>query len=224
MVAVPSLSPRQTFFGVMASIAVLFALKSILWPRWPTASPLNSKAVAPKLVDNGFDAQPLPKLPAKRNYDWATSEGLAYGIGEGQTLRLVRGTGRERLAFSASVLAASDPSLRLQKRILLASQPPSAKGINQGTPVRQTCLVIGKANQGGYGVTGTELLPLIDQLPTDRSDRLRSLLGLQLPRRYECVLISVSGGRPGSGGIDDERWQKLLNAIRPALGHQTDGS
>lgn len=224
MVTVPSLSPRQTFFGLMASIAVLFALKSILWPRWPTASPLNAKAVAQKLQVNGFAAQPLPQLPAKRHYDWATSEGLAYGIGEGQTLRLVRGIGRERLAFNASVLAASDASLRLQKRILLAGQPPSAKGINGGTAVRQTCLVIGKANQGGYGLTAAQLLPLIDRLPSDRRDRFRSLLGLQLPRSYECVLISVSGGRPGSGGIDDERWQKLLNAIRPALGHQADGS
>jgi hypothetical protein len=224
MVAIPSLSRRQTFFGLMASIAVLFALKSILWPRWPTASPLNAKAVALQLEENGFATQPLPKLPAKRHYDWATSEGLAYGIGEGQTLRLVRGIGRERLAFSASILAASDPSLRLQKRILLAGQPPSAQGLNQAAAVRQTCLVIGKANQGGYGVTRDQLLPLIDQLPADRSDRLRSLLGLQLPRSYECVLISVSGGRPGSSGIDDARWQKLLNAIRPALAHQADGS
>jgi hypothetical protein len=220
MIRIAELSPRQSFFGLMAGVAVLLALKSILWPRWPKASPLNAEAVVQQLQTNGFTAKPLQPLPAKRNYDWATSEVLTYGIGQGQTLRLVRGTGRERLGFSASLLAGSDPTLRVQKRILLPGPPPSAKGINQSTAIRQTCLVIGKVNQGGYGVTRDQLLPLIDKLPSDRSDRIRSILGLQPPRSYECVLISVSGGRPGAEVIEEKRWLKLLNTIRPALSHQ----
>jgi len=223
MVASRSISGRQSFFALLATIAVLLALKSIIWPRWPSASAINARAVSLQLKSHGFSAEPLASLPSRRRYEWATSEGLGYGIGEGQTLRLVRGIVRERLSFSASLLAASDPSLRLQKRQLLPGPPQSAQGLNQAASMRQTCLVLGKAGMGGYGVTTDQLLPLVDQLPTDRLDRLRSLLGLQLPRRYECVLISVKGGRAGAGGIDEKRWQKLLEAIRPALASRSAG-
>lgn len=223
MIPVRSISGRQSFFALLATIAVLLALKSIVWPRWPSASPLSAKAVSQKLQTNGFAASPLPALPARRHYDWATSEGPGFGIGEGQTLRLVRGSVRERLTFSASLLAASDPSLRLEKRRILPGPPLSAQGLNRSSMVRQTCLVIGKDDKGGYGMTVDQLLPLVDQLPADRRDRLKSLLGLQLPRSYECVLISVSGGRAGAGGIDEKRWQKLLSSIRPALAHRSAG-
>lgn len=210
-------SMRRFVLGGLAGLASLLALQSLIWPRWPVAAPLDRQALAAALRARGFEANALAVLPARRSFEQATSEGLGFAIGEGQTLRLVRGIVRERFSIQAALFAASDPALTLRDRRLLSGPPPSALGRNGAAIARQTCLVSGPGGSGGFGVTGDQLLPLIDTLPSDRWQRLDVVLGSRLPRSYTCVLINVSGS-PGRGAIAEHRWQALLAALRSALG------
>ena len=212
------LSPSvlRPMLAMLAALASLAALKSLVWPRWPSVRPLDGVAIARQLRAGGFEAVPQTPLPARRSSERSTSPGLSYGIGAGETLRVLRGRSRERMRFQAALLANSDPSLKLQQRQLLTGPPPSALGRVDGTAVRQTCLVIGQGSLGGYGVVDEQLWTLVDQVSVGRNHQLKALLGLQPARSYECVLISVSGPKGGQP-ISEERWQRLLTTIRPAL-------
>jgi hypothetical protein len=211
-------SRRQIIYGCLATFSTVLALKSWIWPRWPVAASLNAQAVGQQLISNGFMAEELPPLAPRRQYEWATSAGIGFRIAPGQTLRLVRGQTRERFSMSASLLATADPSLRLQKRrILNGPLSQSAEGWNAGASLRQTCVVFNNDNRPNYAVVGDDLVALIDQRGTTRADRLRSLIGLQPPRSYECILISVRSASADSAPLDEQRWQRLLNALAPAL-------
>jgi hypothetical protein len=207
---------QRVLFGSLATLACLAALKSLVWPRWPAVAPLDRQSVSQSLRAAGFDAVPIATLPARRSFERATSPLLGFGIGQGETLRLLRGSSRERIPFQAALLAASDPVLKLQNRQLLNSSPPSALGKVGGASVRQTCLVIGQGSLGGYGVIDEQLWPLVDQVSSDRRRQLEAQLGLRSMRSYECVLISVSSQK-GAAPIQESRWNRLLDAIRPAL-------
>jgi hypothetical protein len=209
-------SALRPFLGVLAALASLAALRSLVWPRWPSVRPLDGAAIAGQLRAVGFEAVPLTPLPARRSSERTTSPGLSYGIGAGETLRVLRGRSRERLTFQAALLANADPALKLQQRQLLTGPPPSALGQVAGSPVRQTCLVFGEGSSGGFGVDGEKLLTLVDQADVGRNHQLKALLGLRPSRSYECVLISVSGPKGGQP-ISEGRWQRLLTTIRPAL-------
>lgn len=209
----PVLRPVLAGLAALASVA---AIQSIVWPRWPSVRPLDGPAIARQLRAAGFEAVPLAPLPARRSSERSTSPGLVYRIGAGETLRVQRGRSRERMTFQAAGLANTDPSLKLEKRQLLAGPPPSALGQVAGSAVRQTCLVIGAGSRGGYGVVDEQLWPLVDQVSVGRNHQLKALVGLQPSRSYECVLISVSAAK-GGPPISEERWQRLLTAIRPAL-------
>lgn len=212
----PSPGLLHGVLAALATLASLLALKALIWPRWPTAAPLNQQAIAQRLRSHGFESNPVAPLPARRSYKRATSEALGFAIGDGETLRVMRGSARERLDLQMAFLAASNPALTLQKRQVVAGPILSAIGENGGTQLRQTCQVSGSGGQGGYGVTDESLLNLVDRLPSDRWQRLQVLLGSRLPRDYSCVLISVSA-RAGSPAIGGQRWQRLLEALRPAL-------
>jgi hypothetical protein len=217
MIHAVSAKVQRVLFGSLATLACLAALKSLVWPRWPAVGPLDQQIVSKSLRAAKFDAVPLATLPARRSYEQATSPVLVFGIGQGQTLRLLRGISRQRINFQAALLASSNQVLKLQNRQLLNSSPPSALGQVGGAPVRQTCLVIGEESLGGYGVIGEQLLTLVDQVSAGRRLQLEARLGLRSTRSYECVLISVSSQKD-SDPIQESRWNRLLEAIRPALG------
>ena len=216
MKAGSSPSGLRQILGALALVASLLALKSLIWPRWPSVAPLDRQAVASQLRAAGFRADSLPSLPARRSYERSTSEGLGFNLGDGQTLRLLRGRVRERLDLQGARLAASDPSLVLQKRELLAGPPPSALGRNGESMVRQSCLVSGPSGGGGFGMTDKQLLALVDQLPSDRLQQIKVLIGASPPREYGCVLISVLS-RPGGEPMPAPRWQTLQQAMRQAV-------
>jgi hypothetical protein len=212
----PSPSLRQGLLALLAASASGLAIQSLLWPRWPSAQPLQPELIRNALQSAGFEAHPRQPLPAHRSYERSTSAGLAFAIGEGQTLRLNRGRVRERLTLQAALLANADPGSRLQQRRLVNGPPRSALGTIAGAPTRQTCLVLGKGGSSGFAVVGDELLLLVEQQPRSRTDRLQSLLGLRQPLDYGCVLISVSSA-PADGAISEPRWQRLLTALQHAL-------
>jgi hypothetical protein len=209
-------SALRPFLGVLAALASLAALGSLVWPRWPSVRPLDGASIAGQLRAGGFEAVPLTPLPARRSSERTTSPGLSYGIGAGETLRVLRGRSRERRSGQAAQRANPHPALKLQQRQLLTGPPPSALGQVAGSPVRQTCLVIGEGSSGGFGVVDEQLWNLVDQADVGRNHQLKALLGLRPSRSYECVLISVSGPKGGQP-ISEERWQRLLTTIRPAL-------
>lgn len=216
----PSPTLLRGLLATLATIASLLALKALIWPRWPAVTPLDRQAIAERLRSHGFEAGPAASLPARRSYERATSEVPGFAIGEGQTLRLMRGSARERFNLQIAYLGRADPALTLKdRRIMTSSPPPSALGLNGSGQVRQTCLVSGSGSAGGFGVTRSQLLDLVDQLPVERGQKLQVLLGSRLPRDYSCVLISVSA-KPGTEAIGQERWQRLLDALRPALTDQ----
>ncbi|MFM7269120.1 MAG: hypothetical protein ACKOZT_11160 [Cyanobium sp.] len=214
MIRLPQ-SPRHGLLALLAAAASLLATQSLLWPRWPSAQPLNQQAIRSALEAAGFQAKPLPSLPAHRSFERSTSPGLGFTIGEGQSLRLTRGLVRERLTLQAATIANADPALRLQQRTLLNGPPPAALGTIAGAHTRQTCLVEGSKG-GGYGISGEELLGLVERQPRSRSERLEALLGLRQPLNYGCVLISVSS-RASEGAISEPRWQRLLIALQRSL-------
>lgn len=209
-------SSRQLFFGLLAGVASLVAVQSFVWPRWPSVTPLDAEAIRQQLSAAGFEARPAAALPERRSFERATSEAPGFAIGKGETLRLLRGSTRDRFMLQAAFLAASSPSLSIKERGLFDGPPPYAQGSIKGSPVRQTCLVTDKGGNGGYGVTREQLLSLIDALPSGRWQKLEVVLGLRLPRQYECVLIHVEAG-PAEPELDPQRWQRLLAAIRPAV-------
>ncbi|MFM7268150.1 MAG: hypothetical protein ACKOZT_06130 [Cyanobium sp.] len=209
-------SPRQALLALLAGSAALLAIKSLLWPRWPSAQPLQPEVISNALQTAGFEARPQRPLPAHRSYERSTSAGLRFAIGEGQSLSLIRGRVRERLTLQAALLANADPGSRLQQRRLVNGPPRSALGTLAGAPTRQTCLVVGKKGSSDVAVVGDALLQLVEQQPRSRADRLESLLGLRQPLDYGCVLISVSSA-PAQGAISEPRWQRLLMALQQAL-------
>lgn len=209
-----TLSSRQWLLGLLAGTASILATQSLIWPRWPAAAPIPAAAIGRSLESAGFQAQPLRPLPAHRSFERSTSPGIGFSIGQGETLRLSRGRVRERLTLQAATFAATDPGLKLKDRKLLVGPPASALGSISGALTRQTCLVPGSS--GGYAVEGGDLLQMVEQQPRSRSDRLAALIGLRQPLNYSCVLISASAA-PSQQAISEQRWQRLLMALRKPL-------
>jgi len=207
---------RRLILSSLAALATVLAVQSLVWPRRPSVAPLNASAIGRQLSSHGFAASRQQDLPAQRSQERARSVGLVFSLGQGQTLRLARGVARERDDFALAFLTSDAPALKLLGRSI-TSDPTgmSARGRIGTAVTRQTCLVIGPGQSGGFGVTNEELLAVIDPLPRDLRQRVESLLGLRLARAYECAVISLSASDPAM--LTDPHWSRLLQVLRPVL-------
>lgn len=209
-------SRRQLFLGIFAALASALAVQSLVWPRWPRVAPLDGEAIERQLKAAGFRYRTLKPLPAQRSFDRAVSPVLRYALTPSQTLQVARAIARERDHFQLAFLTAAEPALKLSNRRILAGPPVSAEGRLAGSSALQTCRAGGPGSAAGYGVSRYELQPLVDRVPVDAMGRLRIVLGLRLPRPYECIVISLGGSRSQAPGTA-ERWQGLLQTLPAAL-------
>ena len=207
----------RALYSFMAVIATLAATKAMIWPRWPEARPLDQQALTKALNDGGFQVAPIKPLAAKRNAELATSAATGYSLGNGLELRLMRGVARRRFNFQTAFLATLQPQLQLNQRYLSGGPLPYAVGFNQKQPALQTCLVQGVQAPEAFGVTQEELSPLADQASRSKWSSLRSIVGLQANRNYECILIHANNTSNMANSIDRSTWLRLLAVLRSAL-------
>jgi hypothetical protein len=203
----------QAVYTVLVLATSVAALQAMVWPRWPSAQPLDQESLAKALVDGGFASAPLPPLPAKRDAELATSSAIGFSMPNGMELRVMRGTARRRFNFQTAFLARSYSQLKITNRDLSSQSPPTAIGLIQNQHARQTCFVEGEAGNQPFGVTRDELAPLIDKASTGNG--LKSILGLQPNRNYQCVLIQATSR--ADAAIDQPTWRRILTAVERGL-------
>lgn len=207
----------QRLYGALALLATVAATRAMVWPLWPRAAELDAAAIHQALQRAGIAATPLPSGPSSRTAERATSRVVAFRLADGQELRLMEGTARERFNLQTAFLSRKQPDLEIQKRAAGALPPPSFIGNQQKRLSRQTCLVSAPGWSGGFGATRDQLTPLIDQLAAREQGRSwQVLLGLSPNRDYRCTLISVRS-RPGQTAMAEPAWQKLLPPLQAAL-------
>jgi len=204
-------------YAILATIIVVAGTKAMVWPRWPTAKPLNQEAISKALSNEGFRILTLKSYGAKRNAELATSETIGYSLDNGFQLRLLRGTARQRFNFQTAFLTTLHPNLELKQRKLHSEIPAYTIGIAQQKPTLQTCLVQGYGNNEGFGVTREELTSLIDKISKTKSNGLKSFIGLRPNRDYQCILVQASTTNKMITIQDLETWRRLLGVIQSAL-------
>ena len=207
-----------SFLAVAATVA---ATKALVWPRWPVARPLDEKAITKALKNGGFNAYALKPLAAKRNSELATSAVIGYSLGNGLELRLARSTARKRFNFESAFLTSLHPELQLKSRFLPADLPHSANGLIQNHPARQTCLVEGNRSKKAFGVTFEQLPALVDQVNKTKWSNIKTILGLQPIRDYQCILIQATTSKSPIT-IDQPTWSRILSVVRAALPSQSN--
>jgi hypothetical protein len=204
-------------YAILAIIAVAAGTKAMVWPRWPTAKPLNQEAISKALSNEGFKVFTLEPYAAKRNAELATSETIGYSLDNGFHLRLLRGTARQRFNFQTAFLTTLHPKLELKQRKLHFKIPAYTIGIAQQKPTLQTCLVQGYVNNEGFGVTREQLTSLIDKISKTKSNGLKSFIGLRPNRDYQCILIQASTTNKMITTQDLETWRRILGVLQSAL-------
>lgn len=214
----------RAFYSFLAAIASIAAIKSLFWPRWPEARPLDQQAITEALNAAGLHATPLNPLAAKRNAELATSAVIGYSIDDGLELRLMRGRVRKRFNFQTAFLSTLHPELRLKQRQLTAGPPPAAIGLVASQPAFQTCLVQESQASEAFGATRDELSALVDRANQSRWRRLRSIVGLQSNRTYECILIQATNTKDLTASTDRSTWLRILGLLRPALQSEANKS
>lgn len=203
----------QAVYTLLVLATSVAATQAMVWPRWPSTQALNQQALAKALVEGGFASAPLPALPAKRDTELATSSAIGFSMPNGMELRVMRGTVRRRFNFQTAFLSKSHSQLKITNRDLSGQSPPTAMGLIQNRQARQTCFVEGEAGNQPFGVTRDELAPLIDK--ASAGNGLKSILGFQPNRNYQCVLIQATS-KTGAG-IDQPTWQRVLTAVERGL-------
>jgi len=214
----------RAIYSILAAIASVAAIKSLIWPRWPESRPLDQQAITEALNAAGLRATPLEPLAAKRSAELATSAVIGYSLDDGPELRLMRGKARKRLNFQTAFLSTVHPELQLKQRQLSAAPPPTAIGLVSSQPALQTCLVQESQASVVFGVTGEELSALVDRANQSRWRRLKSILGLQSNRNYECILIQAKNTKSLTAPTDHSRWLRILRLLRPALQSESNKS
>ena len=121
----------RLIYSILAAIASVAATKSMIWPRWPEARPLDQQVITEALNAAGLHATPLKPLAAKRSAELATSAVIGYSLDDGLELRLMRGKARKRFNFQAAFLSTLHPELQLKQRQLSAAPPPLPSGLFQ---------------------------------------------------------------------------------------------
>jgi hypothetical protein len=207
----------RLIYSILAAIASVAATKSLIWPRWPEARPLNQQAITEALNAAGLRATPLKPLAAKRSAELATSAVIGYSLDDGLELRLMRGKARKRFNFQTAFLSTSHPELQLKQRQLSAGPPPSAIGLVSSQPALQTCLVQESQASMDFGVTREELSALVDRANQSRWRRLKSIIGLQSNRTYECILLQARNTKDLPALTENSTWLRILKILRPAL-------
>ena len=204
----------RTIYSILAAIASVAAIKSLIWPRWPEVRPLDQQAITKALNAAGLHATPLKPLAAKRSAELAV---IVYYLDDGLELRLMRGKARKRFNFQTAFLSTLHPELQLKQRQLSAAPPPAAIGLVSNQPAIQTCLVQESQASEVFGVTGEELSALVDRANQSRWRRLKSVVGLQSNRNYECILIQAKNTKNLTASTEHSRWLRILRLLRPAL-------
>jgi hypothetical protein len=214
----------RLIYSILAAIASVAAIKSLIWPRWPEARPLDQQAITTALNAAGLRATPLKPLAAKRSAELATSAVIGYSLDDGLELRLMRGKARKRFNFQSAFLSTLHPELQLKQRQLSAVPPPAASGLISNQRALQTCLVQDSQESVVFGVTGEELSALVDRANQSRWRRLRSIIGLQSNRNYECILIQVKNTNDLPASTEHSLWLRILRLLRPALQSESNKS
>jgi len=213
-------SPHQlrVLYSFLVIVATIAATKATVWPSRPVAPPLDEEAITKAIKDSGFNASPLEPLAAKSNSELATSEAIGYSIGNDLELRLMRGAVRRRFNFQAAYLATSHPDeLRLRRRHFSHGSPSYAIGLVKSQPANQTCLVEGGPMKGAFAVTRNDLSLLIDQASKSKWSSIKSIVGLQANRNYQCILIQITTTNQATSSIDQPTWLRTLSVLRAAL-------
>ena len=215
-----NVSPRKvralySFFAVLATVA---ATKAMVWPTRPVAQPLDQAAITKALTNGGFKTSPLKPLAEKNDSELATSDVIGYSVGNGLELRLMRGVARKRFNLQAAFLAKSHPELRLIKRQLSNGKPSYAIGLIQTYPTNQTCFVEGARSKDAFAVTRNDLSLIIDQQSSrTKWSSLKSIIGLQPNRDYQCILVQAQSTDKTATAIDQHTWLRMLSIIQAAL-------
>jgi hypothetical protein len=84
-------------------------------------------------------------------------------------------------------------------------------------PANQTCLVEGEGKKDAFAVTRNDLSRLIDQSSKSKWSGIRSIIGLQANRSYQCILIQVATTDKSASSIDQPTWLRMLSVLRAAL-------
>jgi len=207
--------PLAVLYGSLAILASGAATKAMVWPLWPKAQELQPLPIQQALRQAGIAVQPLAAGPPTRSVDLATSTVQTFSLGNGQELRLMNATVRERFNLQTAFVGRVHAETKLERRQAAPQEGPSFTGSHQQRLSRQTCLVLGSA--GGLGTTRDQLTPLTDRLAAQQRQRSwQVLLGLQSNRDYRCTLISVRSG-PGQPVIAPGPWQSLLTTLQASL-------
>lgn len=207
----------RLLYSFLAFFATIAATKAMVWPMRPVAQSLEQELISKALTDGGFNPSPLKQLAAKSDSELATSEVIGYSTGNGLELRLMRGVARKRFNFQAAFLTKSHPELRINQRHLSKGSPSYAIGLIKSQPTNQTCLVEGGRNKESFAVTRNDLSLLIDQASKSKSSNLKSIIGLQANRDYQCILIQAQSTNKSVSSIDQPTWLRMLSIIQSAL-------
>lgn len=215
----PSRQTLRIFYGTFAFLALVAASKATFFPRWPTVKTLDSIAIQKSLTKAGYTTTTQIIADPYRTSDLARSSILSYRFPDGHELRLARGSVRHRFNMQTAVIAKSSKKLQLSQRLLSQDPIVSAIGRQDGRWSRQTCYVSDpEGGPGAFATTKDQLTLLVDRFSSTRAMKMQSLLGLVPNRHYACVLVSLNSP-VGSGGavISQQRWNAILEAIRPSL-------
>ena len=206
----------RRWYIIMAGLTTVAALQAIIFPRWPTAKPLNQSQLDSQIKSIVQGAERLPSRPPTRTYDFATSAQLIWKFPGGESLTLMRGASRELANFQAAFLARADPSLQIKNRILLSSPLPVASGTQHGLPILQTCVLNESDGQRGIGVTGSQLNKARSELSSGHMQRFYEFLGLSSSSVNSCILVTLKGTSKQSY-VDTLPLKKVLKAIVHAI-------
>jgi len=204
------------WYATLAVMASLASLQALILPRWPRAASLPQPALDEVMKGGEFKGMLVKSAPPQRSFDLASSELLSYKLVGGEELHLMDVTVRERLKFEMNTITSKQTSLRLEAGQISSDPPFYATGRIKGSPARQTCLVPGLPGAAAFAVNQEQLWIPVDALASeDTRERLLRVIGLGSKRSYRCTLITLRAApdRP----ISEERWQSLLQVLRPLL-------
>jgi hypothetical protein len=214
----------RAVYLLLSVLVIAAATKSLIWPRWPAAQPLDQQAIRQALNDAGFQAKPLSPLAAKRTAEIATSAAIGYSLDNGVELRLMRGVARRRFNFQIAFFTQSHSELDLKKRQIVSTPLPYAVGLIQKQSVLQTCLVQENPSAKAFGATQEELTILVDSANQNKWNALKSFAGLRPNRDYQCTLIQAKSKTNSAKPIDQLNWLRMLSVLRSALHSESSHS
>lgn len=215
----PAQQTLRIFYGAFAFFALIAASKATVFPLWPTAKPLNDLAIQKSLTQAGYQSSYQTIASPFRSSELARSSIIAYRFPDGYELRLARGAVRHRFNLQTAVIAKSSKKLQLSQRSLSQDAIVSAIGRHDGRWSRQTCYVSNpEGGRGDFAASKDQLTLLVDRFSSSRAMKMKSLLGFVPNRNYACVLVSLSAPAGPSGTVISlQRWNSILEAIRPSL-------